>query len=72
MEFLILLVPILLFGVFCAAVIWAIVFWIMMLVHAAKNDIKDKALWIIIILFGHIVGAIIYYFVVKKNAKQIT
>lgn len=43
------------------------VFWLMMLIHAAKHPIKDKALWIIILIIGGILGAIIYYFVVKKN-----
>ncbi len=56
----------LLLGVFGIA---ATVFWIMMLVHAATHDIKDKAMWIILMVFTGIVGAVIYYFVVKKKMK---
>lgn len=42
------------------------IFWIYMLVHAATNEIKDKVMWIIIIIFTHFIGAAIYYYVVKK------
>lgn len=43
------------------------IFWIMMLVHAIKNPIENKPLWIIIILLGNGIGAIVYYFVVKRQ-----
>ncbi len=43
------------------------VFWIMMLVHVAKHPIKDKALWVIVLLVGNGVGAIVYYFAVKRH-----
>lgn len=56
-----------LFLVFFAVAIWMTVFWIMMLVHAAKYDIKDKVVWILVIVFTGIVGAIIYYFVIKRD-----
>lgn len=42
-------------------------FWIWMLVHAASKDIKHKPLWILVIWFMHIVGAIIYFFAVKRR-----
>ncbi len=45
----------------------ALVFWIMMLVHAISKPIDQKPLWIIVLLLFGIVGAIIYYFAVKKN-----
>ncbi len=47
--------------------IWATVFWIMMIVHAAKHDVENKAMWIILMVFTGIVGALIYYFVVKRK-----
>ena len=55
------------FFVVVAFGIWATVFWIMMIVHAAKHDIEDRAMWIILMVFTGIVGALIYYFVVKRK-----
>src|SRR3990167_6666479 len=55
------------FLVFFALGIWATVFWIMMIVHAAKYDVENKAMWIILMVFTGIVGALIYYFVVKRK-----
>ena len=53
-----------------ALAIFALVFWIMMLVDAAKRKFKDsteRVLWIILMVFTGLIGAIIYYFVVKKK-----
>jgi hypothetical protein len=46
------------------------VFWIMMIVHAISKPIKSKALWIIILLLFGIIGAIVYYFAVKRQFKK--
>jgi len=55
------------FLLFAALGIWATVFWIMMIVHAAKYNVENKAMWIILMVFTGIVGALIYYFVVKRK-----
>lgn len=50
--------------------ITGIVFWIMMIVDAAKREFKnenDKIMWILILVFTSWVGALVYYFVVKKK-----
>lgn len=47
-------------------VIGGSIFWILMLIHAATKDIKDKIVWVLVLVFTHLIGAIIYYFVVKK------
>lgn len=47
--------------------IWTIVFSIMMIIHAFKHDIENKAMWIILMLLTGIVGACIYYFMVKRK-----
>ena len=49
------------FGVFC------FVFWILMLIHAASKPINDKVVWVLVIALTGIIGAIIYYFVVKRE-----
>lgn len=58
-----LLIPIL--GMILAIAIF--VFWVMMLVDAIKHSPeKTKMIWVVVIIFTQIVGALIYYFVEKK------
>ena len=47
--------------------IWATVFWIMMIVHAVRHQIDNKGIWIFVLIFTGIVGALIYYFSVKRK-----
>jgi len=47
-----------------------IVFWIWMLVDAIRRPIKNKALWLIIIIFLGCLGAILYYFIGRKDLKK--
>ena len=50
------------------------VFWLWMLVDCLKRDFNkdvEKVAWILVMIFLHILGAIIYYFVVKANDKNI-
>lgn len=53
--------------VFSIIGILLLAFWIWMLVHAIKHDIDYKPVWILVIWFMSIIGAIIYYFAVKKK-----
>ena len=40
------------------------VFWLMMLIDAIKHSPeKTKIVWVLVIIFTHIVGAFVYYFV---------
>jgi len=55
--------------VFSLIGILAFIFWIMMLVHAIKYPIDNKALWLLLILLTGIIGAIVYYFAVKRDYK---
>ena len=50
-------------------IIASLVIWIFMLVDVAKRDFKndnDKIIWVLIVALTGIIGAIIYYFVIKK------
>ncbi len=50
------------------------VFWIIMLVDAAKRKFKessDKVVWILVIIFANFIGALIYYFVVYNKEKSL-
>lgn len=53
--------------IFFAVGILALIFWIMMLVHAIKYPVENKVLWIILMVIAGVLGSIIYYFAVKKN-----
>lgn len=53
-----------------AIIIFAIVIWIVMLIDAIKRtnwkSESDKTLWIVLIIILGAIGAIIYYFAVKR------
>jgi hypothetical protein len=53
-----------------ALIILTTVFWIMMIVHAARHPINNKGIWIVVMIFTGIIGAIIYYFAVKRKFNQ--
>ncbi len=57
-------------AIFIGLLVLLLVFWVMMLVHAASHPIKNKVIWIIVILFTGALGSTIYYFVVKRNFNQ--
>lgn len=61
---------IVLFVVVLGFVIWSMVFWILMIIHAAKHNVENKAMWIILMVFTGFIGAIIYYFVVKRTFSE--
>ncbi|OGF31177.1 hypothetical protein A2533_01080 [Candidatus Falkowbacteria bacterium RIFOXYD2_FULL_35_9] len=46
------------------------VFWLWMLIDAIKNQKDNQTVWILVIVFTGIIGAIIYYFMEKRNHKQ--
>ncbi|MCK4590002.1 MAG: PLDc N-terminal domain-containing protein [Nanoarchaeota archaeon] len=53
--------------------ILGIVLWFLMLIDAVKRKFKndnDKVIWIILIALLGIIGAIIYYFVIKRPNKH--
>ena len=43
------------------------IFWLLMLIHAISKPIENKAIWIFILLFTSVVGALVYFFVVKRK-----
>jgi hypothetical protein len=42
-------------------------FWLWMLMDCAQRDFRDKAVWILIILLAGILGALVYYFVIRRK-----
>ena len=50
-----------------------IVFWILMIIDAAKREFpnpNDRVMWILIVVLTSWIGSIIYYFAVKRPADQ--
>lgn len=57
-----------------ALVIGSFVFWLMMLIHAVKNEIPDRDMWLVVLAVSFVagmplVGALVYYFVVKRKLQ---
>lgn len=56
-----------------AFVVLATAFWIWMIIDCAKRDFRkdnDKIVWILVIVLLQLLGAIIYFFVVKNSKKK--
>lgn len=54
-------------GIFC------FVFWIWMLIDCASNEPSegnDKLIWILVILFAQLIGALIYFFVRRPERRR--
>jgi len=61
---------ILLWLVFAVFILAVLVFWVFMLVDCIKRNFEtenEKILWILILVLTHWIGAIIYYFMVKRK-----
>jgi hypothetical protein len=49
----------------------ACVFWVWMLIHAITNrglDSVEKLIWVLVILFLHFLGGLIYFFIGRPKA----
>ncbi len=58
------------FALFFILMIAGSIFWIMMIVHAASKPIENRPMWIVILVLTGVLGALVYYFVVKRNFKE--
>jgi hypothetical protein len=62
----------LLFGLVVFAIgVAACIFWIWMLIHAITNNGlsgTEKIVWVLVIIFLHFLGALIYFFVGRSRA----
>jgi len=59
--------------VIIALAIFLFVFWILMIIDCAKRKFKDdteKVIWILVLVFLQVLGAAIYYFVVKVPNRR--
>jgi hypothetical protein len=59
---------------FVPLVLGGTAFWIWMLVDCLQNEppgSNDKLIWVLVILFGHLLGAAIYYFVRRAERLRL-
>lgn len=49
----------------------AFVFWLKMLIHAIRNPISNKAIWIVALIVFQFIAAVVYYFLVNKKVNTI-
>jgi hypothetical protein len=52
---------------FVAMGIAASIFWLLMIIHAATHPVQHRAMWILLMVFTGILGAIIYWIAVKRT-----
>lgn len=56
-----------------AVPIMAVIVWIVMLVDCLQRkfrDKDDKIIWVVVLVFLNIVGAVIYYFLIKRKYRH--
>lgn len=66
--------PLLLMLVILPVMVLATAFWIWMLVDCATKEPSqgnDKLIWILVIIFTHWLGALIYFFVRRPERKRL-
>lgn len=55
------------------AVVGGMVLWVLMIIDVAKREFKnpdDKTMWLLIVVLTGIIGAAIYYFMVKRKDNR--
>jgi len=57
--------------VFLFAIVLVFIFWIWMLVDALmRKKFEDKLVWILVIIFLHFIGALLYFFFIYRKVKK--
>lgn len=65
-----LFVPFLIIFIFGIAAL-AFIFWFWMLIDCLQRKrFEDKLVWILVLLFLNIIGAILYYFLVRSKKRR--
>ena len=58
------------FGISGILALASTIFWVVMLVDAVRRDFHDstvKLIWVLVLVFTHFLGAVIYYFVGRPS-----
>ena len=65
--------PIVFFGFAGLLAIASTIFWVWMLVDCAQNETSEnsqKIVWILVIIFTHVLGAILYFLIRKQSRAR--
>jgi hypothetical protein len=60
------------FGGIALLGLFFLVFWVAMLVDAIKYQENNKMMWVLLIVFLGVLGAILYYFMEKRKRKAVS
>ena len=55
------------FGIFGFILLALVIFWLWMLIDVLSNQEKDKIVWFLVVFFLNGLGAILYYFIARKQ-----
>ncbi len=66
----IIILVVVLWLVIMAAAVFSFIFWIWMIVDQRDMKGDNKVVWILLLVFLGILGAIIYYFVIKRKSGR--
>lgn len=48
----------------------SLAFWIWMIIDVIRRQVEHKPLWVLVIIFGQLLGAIIYFFAIRDDVKH--
>ena len=51
------------------SIVLVIIFWLWMLVDCLKRKFEDKMVWVFVLVFTWLLGAILYYFLVYRKKR---
>ena len=58
------------FAIIAFVILFTTIFWIVELIDAVRRDFSDpnmKVIWVLVIMFSHVIGALVYYFAGKQQ-----
>lgn len=50
--------------------IFLTIFWILMLIDCVRREVEYKPVWILVLLLTGCIGAVVYYFAIKRRAGK--
>ena len=58
------------FVIFTIIGVIGLAFWLWMLVDAMTKQPEDKLVWVLVLIFGSIIGAFVYYLMPRKKRLE--
>ncbi|MFA5857397.1 MAG: PLDc N-terminal domain-containing protein [Candidatus Pacearchaeota archaeon] len=69
------IIPLLILGFLSilSLIVFIIIFWILMIIDCLQRKFQgdsEKTAWILVLIFLQFFGAVLYYFIIKRNDKE--